>query len=220
MGKTIEQSASKVPDLVRTPALDITAEDVALPRLYIGQYMSTAVQEKLAGPGDIYVALGQDDGDPQVLWEYDPDPAEDEGVIVHILGMKKGRSASIDGELVLYDYDDPDAPPESWVTYNYFVALPEHDTDVPYKWLLTKTGTPAAKQINMVLKKSEGSTPPWGIAFRFVTKQRKNAKGQFFVARVNQVNAKKKNIEAAEKLAVMIAGAGPDLNARGDEPAI
>lgn len=218
--KEMTKQESQVPDLVRTPALEITAEDVALPRVYIGQFMSQPVQDKLVGAGDIYTALGAEDGDPNVLWEYDDSPGEKDGVVFHVIGLRKGRSASVDGELMLYDYNDPEAPPDSWVTYNYFVALPEHDPDVPYKWLFTRTGTPAAKQINMVLKKAEGAGPAWSVAFQAVSKERSNAKGKFFIPRVRQVKAKKAHVETAERLAVLIAGTGPDLRATGEEPAI
>lgn len=219
MSTSVEKAAAQVPDLVRTPALDITADDVALPRLYIGQHMSAAVQDGLVKPGAIFTALGKEDADPNVVWG-PPGPKAGEGVLVHILGLSKGKSLSVDGELELYDYDDPNAPPEAWVTYNYTVALPEVDADIPYKWLLSRTGAPAAKQINLVLKKNAGRGPAWHTPFRFTTVPRENAKGKFFVPRVSQAEADASHIEIAESLAEIVATVPAAEHSRSEEPAI
>lgn len=218
MSEALEKTNSNVPDLVRTPALEITAEDVALPRLKLGQYMSDQVKDSLVKPGSLFVSLGSDDPDPQSLWE----PGDDEGVIVHVLGMTKGKSVSEGGELVLFDYNDPDAPPDAWVTYNYVVAIPEHVQDVPAKWLLTRTGRPAAQQMNTVLARQSGKKPPYELAFEVTTAKRENKKGEFFVPRVKFVEAKAENTEIATNLAQMIAGSRIDETPaeREAEPAI
>lgn len=202
MSDALEKTNSNVPDLVRTPALEIGAEDVALPRLKIGQYMSDQVKQSLVKPGAVFVSLGSDDPDPQSLWE----PGDDEGVVIHVLGMTRGKSVSEGGELVLFDYNDPDAPPDAWVTYNYVVAIPEHVQDVPAKWLLTRTGRPAAQQMNTVLARQAGSKAPYEIAFEVSTAKRENKKGEFFVPRVKFVEAKKENIEISVNLSQLIAG--------------
>lgn len=201
MSDALEKTNSNVPDLVRTPALEIGAEDVALPRLKIGQYMSDQVKESLVKPGSLFVSLGSDDPDPQTLWE----PGDDEGVVIHVLGMTRGKSVSEGGELVLFDYNDPDAPADAWVTYNYVVAIPEHVDDVPAKWLLTRTGRPAAQQMNTVLARQAGAKAPYEIAFEVSTAKRENKKGEFFVPRVKFVEAKKENVETAARLASLIS---------------
>ena len=213
----LEQQHSNVPDLVRTPALEIGAEDVALPRLKIGQFMSDLVQEGTVNAGALFVSLGSDDPDPVSLYE----TGDEEGLIVHILSMRKGKSVSEGGELVLFDFNDPDAPPDAWTTYNYVVAIPEHDEDVPNKWLLTRTGRPAAQQMNMVLAKASGKTPPHEIAFEVKTVQRENKKGKFYVPRVRQVEATEANVAIAAKLSGLISpqAAAPAPSAEA-EPAI
>lgn len=214
----VEKAApAQVPALVRTPALEITAEDVALPRIYLGQYMTEAVKNQLVKPGCIFAASGPDDPDPLVLWK----PEDKEGVLFHVLALKKGKSFSDGGELQLYDYNDPSAPAEAWITYNYTLALPSVDEEVPYKLLLTRTGRNTAKQINTVLKKNEGRGPAWATAFRLTAVQRENAKGEFFVPRVAVVNEPdKQSVEAAERLAIMIAGARADFDSTREEPEI
>lgn len=211
------QPAAQVPDLVRTrPVLDIGAEDVALPRIYIGQYMSEHVKDQLVKAGSIFTATGPDDPDPQVLAA----PESKEGVVLHVLGLRKGKSFSDGGELQLYDYNDPSAPENAWITYNYTIALPTVDEEVPYKWTLTRTGRPAARQLNTVLKKNEGRGPCWVNAFRFTAAKRENAKGEFFVARVAPVEADPSHVQIAERLGVMVSGATSEFNATGDEPSI
>jgi hypothetical protein len=214
----LEKSQASVPDLVRTPALEITAEDVALPRLYVGQFMSQAVQDGLVKPGDVYVADGADDPSPEVLWAFGSDSP---GALVHVLSLRKGKSAQVDGDLELYDYDDPAAPEDAWVTYNYIVALPEVDAEVPAKWLLTRTGRPTAQRINTVIKRNEATAPAFAHAFRVKTVERKNEKGRFYVPAITVVDAQNENLAVAEKLAVSLA---PRLSLEaaptGDQPAI
>lgn len=203
---------SAVPALVTTPALEIEAEDVELPRLYIGQYSSEAVKRQNATAGDLFVANGADDEEPNIL---------EPPVRFHVLAMRKGKSLSIDGDLETWAFNDPDAPADAWTTYNYVVYLPEVDTDdLPVKWLLTRTGRPAAKQINLALKKNEGRGPAWVNAFEVTTADRKNQKGEYFVARVRPVDAEEDHVKAAEALAVQISGQQADVQATGEEPAI
>lgn len=209
----IAETGSNLPALASTPALEITAEDVALPRLKIGQFMSELVQEGTVGAGDLFTTLGADDPDPTVL-------DSDDGVLFHVLSMHRGKSVSEGGELYTYDYNDPDAPADAWVTYNYVVVLPEVDTTIPYKWLLTRTGRPAAQQINLVLTRTAAAGPPWEQAFRVSTSQKENKKGKYFVPRVRHVEADKDNVAAAQELAVMISPDSASVAATGEDPAI
>ena len=206
-----------VPALAHQPSLEIEAEDVALPRMYLGQFTSDHVKDKTSdvNAGDIFAAVGSDDPDPKVLYD-----GEGDGVLIHVLGLRKGKSLSVDGELETWAFDDPDAPVEAWTTYNYFVFLPEVDNDVPYKWLCTRSAKPAAQQINTVLKRAEGRGPSWSVAFRVTTAHRSNKKGEWYVPRVRQVEPDEKHVARAEALAQMIAGVSAEANATGEEPAI
>jgi hypothetical protein len=213
--KAVEKVQQSVPDLVQTPALQLTAEDVALPRLYIGQFMSKAVQEGNVKMGQIYSALSADDPEPRILWT----PGEDGGVLFHVLGLRKGKSIVDGGELMLFDYDDPNAPADAWVTYNYTVALPEVDAEVPHKLLLTRTGRPAALQVNMVLTRGRNK-PAFEHAFRLTTAQRQNQKGKFAVAQVRQVEADAAHIDLARSMFEMLSTPALDTSTPGEEPNI
>ena len=215
----VEQtSPAQVPALYSPPPLDITSDDIALPRIYIGQFMSQHVKDKAVNVGDVYAAAGPDDGDPQVLWASGSDAAK--APVFHVLSMQRGLSATINGELQRFKVGDPSAPEDAWITYNYVVALPEVDPSVPYKFLLTKTGRPAAKQVNLVLSKNAGTGPAWNHAFALTSAKRENQKGEFYVARVQNVEAKPENIAIANELALMVSGQADEYHATGEEPAI
>lgn len=197
----VEAPTAQVPDLRSTPALDITAEDVALPRLHIGQFSSKAVQAKLVEAGTLYYASGQDDPDPQTI----PTP-----LTFYVIGLRKGKSIVEDGNLQRYDYLDPDAPAGCNVTYDYSLAIPSVDASMPFKWLLTKSATPAARNMNLVLAKA--TRPHWEFAFSAVLAERENPKGKYWIPQVRQVEADKAVIPTVKDLAVMLAPAAPETS--------
>lgn len=214
-----------VPALAHRPNVtaDLTSEDVALPRLYIGQYMSDAVKADLVKAGSLFTATGSDDPEPNVLAasEKGAGVSAENAVTFHVLALRKGKSLSEEGgALQMWDYDDPSAPEEAWVTYSYTIAIPDVDPDMPFKWLLTRTGRPAAKQINTVLVKN-ANTPAYEMAFKVSTQKKGNAKGEYFVAKVSPAAASKEHIKIAEAMSYMIQGnAGATASTTNEEPAI
>lgn len=216
MADELTTTSNTLPELASTPALEIGAEDVAFPRVKIGQYMTKLVQDGEIPAGSIFTSLGEDDPDAQVLYEN----GDEQGVLFHVLSMTRGKSVSEGGELVVFDYNDPDAPADAWTTYNYVVVLPEADTELPFKWLLTRTSKGAAQQINMVLAKSSAAGPPYAKAFRATTAQRENKKGKFFVPRIQQVEPEEANVAVCENLSNMISPDAATAQASGEEPAI
>lgn len=220
-GSVARRETPSVPALAPTPATTIGAEDIAVPKLYVGNYLSEAVRSQLVKFGDVFLALGADDQEPNVLWSLGSD---DPGVLFHVLHLKKGKSWSDGGPLQLYDYDDPSAPADAKVTYNYVLFLPEVDPDMPAKLLLTKSGTPTAQKINTVLVRNAASGPSWSNAFRLTTVKRKNDKGEYAVAQVVVAQADQKHVKQASELFEQIA---PGLQQRAntssgpvDEPGI
>jgi hypothetical protein len=213
----ITTTRPSLPAVYVPPVLDIGAEDVALPRVKVGQFMSAQVQDQSVKAGQIFTSSGEDDA--EVI--YDPEKKGAKGVLLHVISLTRGKSVSDGGELFTFAYDDPEAPANAWVTYNYVVCLPEIDTDLPFKWLFTRTAAPAAKQMNTVLKRN-AALPPYALAFRVETKPKENAKGKYFVPRVTPAEAVAENVAATERLAQMIAGSSPERSAPAgaSEPAI
>ena len=108
------KARTQLPDLYQPPAMDIGAEDLIMPRLYIGQGLSVAVTEGDAKIGDLYIANGKDDPEPNIVWRQ----GDEGGVLFSVLGLKRGKSLQVDGELETWDYYDPEAPAEARTTYD------------------------------------------------------------------------------------------------------
>lgn len=219
-----KKEASKVPALV-TPtssfASEIDASDIAFSRMYIAQYSTKAVKNKKIDieAGDIFVAQGNEDPEPILLWR--EGQAEDEGPVIYMIGMKKGKSYSEQGgELEIYDFDDPMAPEKAWVTYNYTIVIPSVDEDMPFKWLCTKTGKASAMKINMTIKKNAGRYPDWANAFRITTAFRSNPKGDYYVPMVTNVEADPEHVDLAGALAELVGASTSDIRSTTEEPAI
>jgi hypothetical protein len=211
------REAPKVPDLVRTPAQQITSDDVIIPRIKLGQYMSPAVQDELVKFGSVFATSGKDDADPQVLWT----PGDAEGVRFYVLRWYKAKSYTPgDGEpLEMFDFDDPNAPAEAWVTYNFVIAIPSVEDFVPFRLLLTKSGKNAALQILTILKKNARMGPDWNNAFSLTASTRENKKGKFTVPRVAVTTAIPSEVTTAEGMALDMASA-PVEHVPTEQPAI
>lgn len=205
-----------LPALAATPSAlgNLDSGDISLPRLYKGEYQSQLVQDDVVPKGSIYVAAGADDPDPQVIAD-----KPGEKVIVHVLKAWKGKSANIDenGEVVksggtftTFAFDDPAAPARANVDFHYIVIVPDVDTDVPVKLTLSKTSVPAGKKINFLLLKNP-ELPPYRLAFELNTKQREGGDGgqkfKWFIWEARNVEASPANVEAAGKLAALVANA-------------
>lgn len=214
---------------VVAPVLDITADDIVLPRIYIGQAQSNAVDAKTASVGDIYSSSSQDGTDAEVLLA-ESEMDKSDGVLMHVLSMRKGKSY-IDpdsNELQSFAFDDPEAPFEADTTYNYMVCLPDFDQQLPYKLLLKRAGAPTARIINTILSKSIGDSPCWAVPLLLKTIKRTNPKGSgtYYVARVMrkaiespaEIKKHKSNVALCAELAQIVAG--PVAAASTDSPSI
>lgn len=216
--------ASAVPAQVYNPNTELDASDLALPRLKVGQSMTPHVQDGRVANGAIFSELGKDDPEPEVLAAPDG-----ETVRFYVIGGPvKGWSASIDGKLETWDYNDPNRDPDAWKTYKYTLAIPDADEGLPYTYLMTRTAMSAAKQINTVLARQAEKGPAYTIGFDLSTKQKSNDKGRWFTPVVvpagePSTKAEKeqyaKHQEAVEKLAAYADVQAPATQER-DEPAI
>ena len=219
------REASAVPALAPTPATTITAEDIAIPKLYVGNYMSDAVKHQRAKFGDVYLAASSDDSDPQVLWSLG---SSDAGVLAHVLHLRKGKSYAPKGSderLLMWDFDDPDAHPEAWTTYQYTLILPEVDPDMPARMLLTKSSKGVAQKINTVLARNGGNLHD--SAFRLTSAKRQSGQNEwaiFQAASVSQEEATVHVAAAADLFEVLRPGfeqqASRQRSASTDDPEI
>jgi hypothetical protein len=197
---TIEPSP--LPQLPVTAASIITAEDVALPRLYVGQPVSHAVANGHAKVGSIYAATDAEDPEPLPLYE----PGRP-GVLIYPLRLVKGWSLSTDGEFQTFPYEDPNVPEDAWLAYHYDLLVPTVDLELPCRFTLSKTGTPTARKINTAMKRHE-PRPPWELAFLLTTAPRQNERGRWFVAQATATEPQAEHVLRAGEIAGLIPPAG------------
>lgn len=212
---------AELPALYTPPALDIDGDDITLPRMYMGQGMSAAVTDGDMKVGDLYIALGPDDPDPEVVWQQGSDKP---GVLVSVLSLKRGWSLNRDNDLFTWDYHDPDRDPEARPTWDYMLAVHEPAQDLPVKFLLKGASTSSAKQMNLVLRKAQLSgTPAYAVGFwvAALRRTRSESRGSYAAARVTRAELTDEQIAKAAELAEMVASA-PQAKAPApaDEPEI
>lgn len=197
----LTEGHSAVPALY-DPASSIDAEDIEFPRLYIAQGTHGFVQAELVRRGSLVLATSGDDPDPRILTQ----PGDVKGIDLSVLALRKSKSVSVDGELIRFNFDDPDVPPKAWTVYTYFIALPGIEDDVPVKWILTRSGKPAAQKINTVLARTAGSQPMFRSAFNLTTAERVDVqKGhRWHVPRIKPVEESDEFFEVAKGLSGMI----------------
>jgi hypothetical protein len=218
MSTELATQDSAVPDLVR-PARGggLDSRHVTLPRLYKGETQSNAFKAGLIKAGCIYIGQGADDPDPIVVAEKPfTDEKDGDTIRVHILQVKLGLSRKQQGRpLETWEYNDPTAPLDARETFDFTLALPEIDPDIPVKVLMSSTSTQTAKRINFPLLRL-GDESRWPeLAFDFSIKKRTKTEGgqtnTWFVWQSRQVGAadvKDEHVEIAKALAEMLGGAG------------
>jgi hypothetical protein len=210
-----QATPAPLPDLVRPQAAAnrLSLEDITLPRLYRGESQANAVKLGDAPLGCIYVAQGADDPNPIVV----ADPAKKGEPVgppirAHFLGVKKGLSLRENNELRTWQFGDPSAPADARITYDFTLALPEVDPDVPVKVLMASTSTGTARRINFDLLKLDDPSRWPELAFDLALKRREKTEGgstQVWYAWIaTHVEADPKHVEVARKLAELIGGGG------------
>ena len=221
MANEVAVREAAVPDLAPTPATQITADDIAIPRLYVGNQMSTAVADGNVKFGDLFLATDSEDPEPQVLWSLGSD---DPGVLAYVLHLWKGKSwqASPGAPIERFEFDDPRAPEDAYTTYNYTLFLPEVDEELPAKMLLKKGSKGTATRINTLLVRNAGVGPAWATAWRITTAKRQRDNNTWAIHVATPAEAQREHVQAAGLLFEQIA---PTLRrglstTQGDEPAI
>lgn len=205
---------------------DIGTEDIALPKVYICQPLTKAVQDEIAKSGNVIVAAGPEDPDAEVVFA-EPDKngknavAFPEGVLFRVLRLDRGKSYSEPGQqLQTWAYDDPNAHEDAWTTYTYTVVLPEVDPDMPHKFLLTRSNRGTAKRMNLLLAKALQKGNLYDVAFRLTTERKSNEHGTWHVAVVKVVSSDD-GVDAAESLSDMVnVTPSAPVAAPADAPAI
>jgi hypothetical protein len=175
------------------------------------------VKEGLVKFGDFFTCLSKDDPDPVTLSK------PEDGVVFYVLGLRKGKSKTIDGNLESWQFDDPEAPDDAWTTYTYTVVLPDHDEVVPYTFLLSRSSKSAAQQINTVLKINGGQKPSYEIPFRATAVKRPHTNGSYYVIQAGPAKVSDKDREKHQLVVASIIemlGDTPPATEPTEAPAI
>jgi hypothetical protein len=177
----------------------VSIEDLAVPRLFVGQPTSRAVVDHNVPLGAIYLASAASDPDPVVLYK----PNQKKGVVVHLLGYAR---------VVIYHDDDGSfrvvpqgsagVPHEADGGYQLMLLIPAFDDGMPVSGLFKSSGAAAAKTIITIAARS--GLAPWCTAFELTTQQRRNELGTWHVPIAKAVEAQPAHVEAAETLAQLI----------------
>jgi hypothetical protein len=220
MSKAIEKVQSGgVPALYTPPPMEIDSDDIQIPAIKFGHHQSELCQEHNIKLGVIYAAAGKDDPDPQILW----DPAErgeNPGVLFHVLGLRKGKSKMVDGDLTRWDFHDADAPSDADKTYTFTLLLPEVDTEIPFRTTLYRSKAAMARTILTVVQKNQGRVPQYALAFRMTTvNKKKEGIGSWTVPQARMVEANPEHVALAGRCAEMVA-ARPEPIVVADSPDI
>ncbi len=209
-GRSIaERAAELVP--YRSAAETISAEDLAIPRMYVGQPTSSAVQDGLVPSGAMYVAADSNDPEPVIVYRL----GDETGVLVHPITLRKGWAFSDEnGDFRVADYVASDVPEDAQLSYTFVLLVPEYDVGLPVSCMFRATGTPTAKKVCLAIKQAEPE-PPWSVALRLTTAPRQNDRGRWHVPQAISAEADPKHVEQAAALAAML-GIATDARASSE----
>lgn len=165
----------------------VRATDVDMPKIYVQADLSQLVKDRITEPGDVIMALSNDDVDPH--WLVGGEEGR-ESFRAYILASKRFVIRDLGGgnpwEFLPDDYTRAADEQDVWVGFNYLVSIPDVDPVLPARLMLVKTsGTPVYRKINTYLEmaKINGSQDPVCVEFS-VAKKRGRKSGQEYYALV------------------------------------
>jgi hypothetical protein len=180
----------------------IGPEDLALPRLMLGQPTSVAVQEQIVPAGSLFVAHEAADPAPTIIYK----PGQKTGAVIHAIGFRKvWCHRSDDDKFIVADRlpTDTIGPGEdAQPGYEMAVLVPAFDTGMPVSWLLKSTGMSAGKRIYTETIKQ--GVALWSLAWSVTTSPRQNDKGRWFAPVAKLDKPKPVNVKAAAQAAQLL----------------
>lgn len=182
----------------------VAASDIKPSKLYVQQALSEFVKAGVAKPGYLVMAADVDDPAPTVLIGEDSDH-----VIAYVIGRAKFAATTSGGGFEFHNtpHRDP-ADPDSWEGWFFDLAIPEHDSVLPVRWMLWKTaGDPAAKAINTLIQRehSAGNTDP--LAIRISIRQKTSRKGhQYYSPAITAAQPNKGDVAVAKSIQQTLMG--------------
>lgn len=155
----------------------VGANDIMMPKIYLMQPLSEFVQSGLAKPGDMLFATGTDDKMPVHLIGGDDDA---DHFNAYVVTRKKFAATTAGGGMTFHPDNKRDPnDSESWEGWFFDLAITEHETLVPVRWMLWRTaGTPAARTINTLIERAMFAGDADPVRIKVTVRQKTNRTGQ------------------------------------------
>jgi len=225
LASAVANRESNLPAQRYDAADEIGAEDVPFPRMKFAQKQTDEVDAELVEYGSIFTRIGQGDAEPTTISKptgKEMGTQSSPAVRFYVLGIRTGYSWRDENDQFQRSQFPPDNLTVAKVqaagnrvdkTYDYTIAIPGLDTEMPYRFLLTGAwGGPAARLLNLMLKRAAQQGPSSEAAFEVVAEKGKNAKGMFSKAVVTRAKVPareaKKDLEVVRKLTDLVRGRG------------
>lgn len=176
----------------------ISAEDLGIPRMMVGQPSSVAVQDGRVPAGAIYIGANAEDPEVRVMYK----PGGRGGVDVLPLAFQKGWAFRDEGDVFRVVPDGSEGVPwEAVPAHTWLFCCPAFDSSLPVSYLFKVSALPTSQKIALAVKQA-APAPSWTLAFRLTTVPRANSKGRWYVPQVVSVpKPKPEHVEAATQLA-------------------
>jgi hypothetical protein len=205
MNTTIDITTSVAERAAALIQSQIGMDDMAFPRLYVGQPGSGAVQAELAPAGSLYLATDKDDPEPVVVYK----AGQNTGVRVHLLTLEKVWCFTDDdgnyrvvaaGAVRRHELAVPDDVDGG---YQLVFCVPQFDAELPVSALFKVTAVPTAKKILTTFARAGGA--PWSSAFELTTAPKSNDRGhRWFIPLATVVKAQPRHVAQAAALAELL----------------
>lgn len=213
---------------------DTTAEDIALPRIKVGETQSERVKSKSdpVGYGDIFTETSGDDPHPTVLAEGGDGvgTVTKPPILFFVLAPTRISFSWNDkdtNEFIVCQAGDPRVKAQidafgakgsdKWIPrkgYNMLVALPEFPDEntaskIPFKLLLKGMSSSAYRHLDTELRKTEG--PYWEVPFNLTAKQATKGTYSFNVFQVARADVKDADLKKYIELVVPLVNPACDI---------
>jgi hypothetical protein len=218
-------------------AYQIDQSMVKLPSLYLAQYQSKAFKSRLAEFGDIYVALGAEDPEPQVVGLHGDGGALSAPVRFYAHTAAPGyqvvdkdapfgkRSLRLGTPYAQAIREGGGDPRNVFLQTHYTLTIPAYEL-WPVRFIMgSKWGGNASRWINsqIAIAQQKGENP-LDLAFQIQTRPTSSESGDFVDAVVGFAKVaakdKKADLEIVERHADLLSSGSVDTSFEVDEPSV
>jgi hypothetical protein len=196
----------QAPDM---PGMYERAPDVQSPSIYLMHGLSTAVTEGIARPGEVILALGKDDTNPDWLIGGESDADYFDAVpirreVSYAILVQGEDMEWIDKER--FDVERDNGNRDAWIVYRYVLSVPSHDAVLPVRLMLTKTaGRQTARSLNTIIDKAAALGQFPQVRFSVTQKVGRDSKQKYFALAVGSTHMSREDLAVAASMQKQVA---------------